>query len=136
MTAFVDTNVFIRLLTGDDPVKASRCRDLFQQVQNGKVSLVTTSTIVAEVTYVLVSSATYRYPRETIAQGMRPLLALQGLHIERKDEILAALDLWESSTLDFEDCLAVETTRRMSLDGIYSYDRGLDRIPDIRRLEP
>jgi predicted nucleic acid-binding protein len=134
--AFVDTNIFIRLLTGDDPVKTSRCRDLFQQVQHGKVTLVTTSTIVAEVTYVMVSSATYRYPREMIAQRLRPLLALQGLHIEHKDEILSALDLWEATTLDYEDCLAIETTRRLSLDGIYSYDRGFDRVPDIRRLEP
>ncbi len=136
MRAFVDTNIFIRLLTGDDPVKAGRCRDLFKQVQDGTLSLVTSSTIIAEVTYVLTSTATYRYPRGTIALGLGSLLVLPGLHLERKDEIIAALDLWEHSRLEFEDCLAIETARRMSLDGIYSYGRGLDRVPDIRRLEP
>ena len=47
-----------------------------------------------------------------------------------------ALDLWGASNLDFEDCLAVEHVRREHLDGIYSYDRELDRVPGIRRLEP
>jgi hypothetical protein len=43
-------------------VKARRCRDLCKQVQDGTLSRVTTSTIVAEVTYVLYSAATYRSP--------------------------------------------------------------------------
>jgi len=134
--AFVDTNIFIRFITGDDPIKEQRCLDLFTQVRNGTLTLVTTSTIIAEVTYVLTSLATYRFSRTDVAERLRPLLTLQGLHIDHKDEIVAALDLWEASRLVFEDCLAVETTRRMSLDAFYSYDRGLDRIPDIRRLEP
>lgn len=136
MKAFVDTNIFIRLITGDDPIKEQRCLDLFTQVRNGTVTLVTTSTIVAEVTYVLTSLVTYRFPRKDVAERLRPLLTLQGLHIDHKDDLMAALDLWETSTLDFEDCLAVETTRRMSLDAVFSYDRGFDRFRDIRRVEP
>jgi predicted nucleic acid-binding protein len=61
---------------------------------------------------------------------------LPGLNGERRDEIVAALEWWENASLDFEDCLAVETARRMSLDGIYALERGLDRVPDILRLEP
>jgi predicted nucleic acid-binding protein len=124
------------LLIGDDPVKVGRCRDLCKQVQDGTLSRVTTSTIVAEVPYVLSSAATYRSPRETLALGPGALLTLPGLNVERRDEIIAARELWEYASLDFEDCLAVETARRMSLDGIYSSDRGLDRVPDILRLEP
>ncbi|MBI2760864.1 MAG: hypothetical protein HYX51_05500 [Chloroflexi bacterium] len=50
--------------------------------------------------------------------------------------VLRALDLYGRTNLDFEDCMSVEHTRRLRLDGIYSYDRGFDRIPEIRRLEP
>jgi predicted nucleic-acid-binding protein len=109
---------------------------LFTQARNGTLTLVTTSTIIAEITYVLTSLATYRFPRTDVTERLLPLLSLQGLHIDHKDEIMAALDLWAASRMDFEDCLAVETTRRMSLDGIFTYDRGFDGVPDIRRLEP
>jgi hypothetical protein len=33
MTYFVDTNIFLRHLTGDDPVKAKACFEIFQRAQ-------------------------------------------------------------------------------------------------------
>ncbi|MCA9880322.1 MAG: PIN domain-containing protein [Thermomicrobiales bacterium] len=136
MIAFVDTNIFIRLLTGDDPVKERQCLALFRRARNGTITLVTTSTIIAEVTFVLTSRATYQFSRAEVALSLQALLALQSLQLDQKSEVMAALDLWERSTLDFPDCLAAEITRRMALDGIYSYDRGFDRLQGIRRLEP
>ena len=136
MRAFVDANIFIRLLTRDDPVKEQRCLELFKQARNGEVVLVTSSVIIAEVTFVLTSRAIYHFSRAEAALGIQTLLALQNLHLSQKSEVISALDLWETSTLDFPDCLAAEITRRMSLDGIFTYDRGFDRIPDVRRLEP
>lgn len=88
------------------------------------------------MTFVLTSRATYHFSRTEAALGIQTLLALQNLHLAQKSEVISALDLWEVTTLDFPDCLASEITRRMSLNGIYSSDRGLDRVPDLRRLEP
>ena len=52
------------------------------------------------------------------------------------DHVPGAKVTLAGTNLDFEDCLAIEQMRRDELDGIYSYDRGLDRIPGVRRLEP
>ncbi len=136
MKAFVDANIFIRLLTGDDPVKERQCLELFRRAKAGDVTLVTSSVIIAEVTFVLTSRATYNFSRRQVSLGLQPLLVLPHLQLEQKPAVMAALELWELTKLDFPDCLAVEMTQRMSLDAIYSYDRGFDRIPDIRRLEP
>lgn len=136
MSSYVDTNVFIRVLTGDDPEKAARCLALFQRVQRGEEILVTSEAVVAEITYVLTSRTTYNIPRAAIATALRPILALPGLHIVGKEAVLGAIDLWERVTIDFADCLAIEHARRLDLDGIYSFDRGHDRVPGIRRLEP
>lgn len=136
MRAFVDANIFIRQLARDDPVKERRCLELFRRARNGEVTLITSSVIIAEVTFVLTPRATYQFSRPEAALGIQTLLALQNLHLAQKSDVIAALDLWEASTLNFPDCLAAEITRRMSLDGIYSYDRGLGRVPAIRRLEP
>ena len=100
------------------------------------MSLVTSESIIAEITFVLSSKATYGISRPLVATALRPVLANPGLRVDHKRSILRALDTWESSNLDFEDCLSVEHVRRAGLDGIYSYDRDFDRVPDIRRLEP
>ncbi len=136
MSQFVDTNVIITLLTEDDPQKAKRCLELFQQVKRGEATLVTSEAVVAEIAYALTSRTTYAFPRELVAATLRPILVLPRLRMDEKATILRALDLWEEVNLDFADCLAIEHMRRLDLDAIYSYDRGLDRLPGIRRLEP
>ncbi len=135
MSEFVDTNVFVRLLTGDDPEKERRSLALFQRAQRGEIGLVTSESVVAEVVFVL-SGATYRVPRPAVATALRPVLINPGLRIDHKRSMMAALDLWEHSNLDFEDCLSVEHVRRAALAGIYSYDRDFDRVPGIVRREP
>lgn len=136
MSEFVDTNIFVRVLTGDDPHKAARCLALFQRAQRGEVTLITSESVVAEVAYVLSSRSIYQIPRATIAVALRSLLADPGFRIDHKESVLRALNLWKDTNLDFADCLSVEHVRRADLAGIYSYDRDFDRIPDIRRLEP
>jgi predicted nucleic acid-binding protein len=136
VSVFVDANIFIRLLTEDDPQKAARSLALFQRAQRGELDLVTSESVVAEVAYVLSSRTTYRIARATVAAALGPLLTDPGIQVEHKASILQALELWKDSNLDFTDCLSVEHVRRASLDGIYSYDRDFDRVPGIRRLEP
>jgi predicted nucleic acid-binding protein len=132
---FVDTNVFIRLLTNDDQKKFERCLDLFERAEQGHERLVTSESVVAEIVYVL-SSQISRVARPQIAQALRPVLENRGLTIEHKQAVLAALDLYESSTLDFEDCLSVAHVNRLALDSIISYDRDFDRVAKVRRREP
>jgi predicted nucleic acid-binding protein len=135
MSEFVDANIFLRLITGDDPEKAAQCFTLFQQARRGEVSLYTSESVVAEVVYVL-SRTTYRVPRADVEATLGSALANPGLRMDYKDSVLRALGYWHESNLDFEDCLSVQHIRRLALDGIYSYDRDFDRIPGIRRLEP
>lgn len=136
MSALVDANIFVRLLTGDDPEKATRCLSLFARSRRGEISLTTSEAVVAEVAYVLTSPKSYRIPRDVVAAALQPLLTDPGMQIDRKKAVLSALELWGSSNLDFADCLSVARVRFDNLDGVYSYDRDFDRIAGVRRLEP
>ena len=49
MKAVVDTNLFIRYLTNDDPEKADRISHLLDDAAAGQVTLVTTEMVLAEV---------------------------------------------------------------------------------------
>ena len=135
MSEFVDANIFLRLITGDDPEQAARCLELFERARRGDVSLHTSESVVAEVVYVL-SRAAYRTPRGAVEGAFGAVLSNPGLRMDHKASVLHALEHWHESNLDFEDCLSVQHVRRLALDGIYSYDRDLDRTPGIRRLEP
>ena len=136
MSTLVDANIFVRLLTGDDPEKAARCLSLVERARLGEVILATSEAVIAEVAYVLTSPKSYQLPRAAVAGALQPLLANPGLQVDRKSAVLSALDLWGHSNLDFADCLSAARIRFDNLDGIYSYDRDFDRISGIRRLEP
>lgn len=135
---FLDTNVIIRYLTGDDEVKAEACYELFQRVQRGEEELFTSEAVVAEVTFVLSSRrGPYRLSHEEVRSRLLPILSLRGLHLPQKNVCLGALDLYGASPfLDFEDALAVAHMERQGLTEIVSYDRDFDRVAGIQRVEP
>ena len=52
---FVDTDVILRLLTGDDPTKQQAARVLFEQVEKGVLTLAAPDTVIADAVFVLAS---------------------------------------------------------------------------------
>lgn len=135
---FLDTNVILRYLTGDDEAKAQACYELFQRVKRGEEDLFTCEAIVSEVVYVLSSPrAPYRLSHEEVRARLVPILMLRGLRLSQKRVYLDALDLYASSPfLDFEDALAVAHMRQHNLTQIVSYDRDFDRMAGVQRVEP
>ena len=135
---FLDTNVIIRFLTRDDPVKASACYRLFQRAATGAERLFTTEAIVAEVTYVLTSSRLpYQLTHREIRDRLIPIIALDGLMMPRKEACISALEIYASFPyLDFEDALAVAYMKQRGIEEIVSYDADFDRVAGIERTEP
>ena len=135
---FLDTNVILRYLTRDDEAKAEACYRLFQRVWRGEEELFTSEAIIAEVVYVLSSNrAPYRLSHEEIRARLVPILTLRGLRLLQKRVYLEALDLYAtSSSLDFEDALAVAHMERQGVTEIVSYDRDFDRVAGLQRVEP
>jgi predicted nucleic acid-binding protein len=133
---FVDTNIFIRHLTRDDPEKAQACYQLFLSAQRNEVALTTSEAVIAEVVYVLSSKQLYNLPREQIRALLYPLLTLRGFKLSGREIYLRALDVYASSDLDFEDAIAVAHMERHQLSEIYSYDRHFDQMSGLTRLEP
>ena len=133
---FVDANIFLRYLTRDDPEKAQACLALFQQAEQGEVTLFTTETIIAEIVYVLSSPRLYNLSRQDVRNRLMPLLTLPGLRMSKRSVALRALELYESHNVDFEDALAVAHMEQLGIETIISYDRDFDRFPQVTRAEP
>lgn len=134
---FIDTNVFVRYLTGDDSAKSEACYRLFQRVQTGEESVTTAEVIIAEVAYVLSSPALHHLANDEIAARLSPILSLRNFQLRYKRTYLRALDIYSNyPTLDFEDALAVAHMERQRISEIVTYDRDFDRVPGVKRTEP
>jgi predicted nucleic acid-binding protein len=130
---FLDTNVFIRYLTGDDPIKARACFDLFQRVKRGRETVTTTEAIIAEMVYVLSSPTLYHLSHADIRARLVPILSLRGFRLPHKCTFLQALDRCAAHPfLDFEDALTDVHMQRLGITELVSYDTDFDRLPDFR----
>ncbi|NJN82008.1 MAG: type II toxin-antitoxin system VapC family toxin [Caldilineaceae bacterium] len=136
MTAFVDTNIFLRFLTRDDPEKAEACQTLFQRARSGEADLVTSESVIAEVVFVLSSPRLYDLSRQDIRARLYPLLTLPGLRLPQRETCLHALELYAAFPVDFEDALTTAHMHRQNIAELYSYDKDFDRLPNVNRIEP
>jgi len=133
---FVDTNIFLRYLVNDDPIKAKAVLNVFKQASTNDVTLITTEAIITEIVYVLQSSKHYDLTPREIRARLHPLLMLNGLLLTHRATYLRALDLFTQLAMDFEDCLILAHMERQQINKLYSYDRGFDQIEEIERVEP
>ena len=137
MSGFVDANIIVRLVTQDDSDKARQCFELLERANRGEIELVTSEAVIAETVYVLSSRRLYGTPRQDIASYLGAFLTGSRVRIDHRETVLEALELYGGTNLHFVDCLCVAHARRATVPhAVYSYDRGLDQVPDIRRLEP
>lgn len=134
--AFLDTNIIVRYIAGDDADKMKACLNLLKAADNQKIILETTQTVIAEVVYVLRSKKLYGLAAEEVKKRLVPILSIRGLKIEHRDEVMRALDLMCTYEFDFEDGLSVAYMERQKLSDLYSYDRDFDQVTSILRVGP
>ena len=132
--ALVDANVILRYLTKDPPAMAEAALKIFNEARNGKILLLIIPITVAEVVWVLESF--YGYPKQQITETMIPFLMCEGLEVENLDLLIGALTLYHEKNLDFADAVLAITALRKGPKIICSFDRHLNRVDGLKRLEP
>jgi predicted nucleic acid-binding protein len=130
LTAFVDTNVLVRHLTGDPPEMARRATALLASGER----LLLADLILAECVYVLESF--YGVPREHVAEMMRAAIALPTIDTIDPASLLRALEVYEVDRLDFAVAYLVAQAEATDLRTIVSFDRSIDRVDSVTRREP
>ena len=137
MTApFIDTDVIIRFLTGDDMSKQAEAAALFEAIKAGDLVVHAPVTVIADAVYVLSSRRLYGVPRDAVGRLLTPIVRLPGLRIRNRRAILRALSLYAATTLDFSDALIVAEMERLHARVVCSYDEHFDQIHTLRRLAP
>jgi predicted nucleic acid-binding protein len=130
VSAFVDTNVLVRHLTGGPPDQAARATRLLAQA----TQLLLPDLIVAEVVYVLESF--YEVPRPRVAELVRAIVAFPTIEVADEPVLLRALEVYEVHRLDFADAYLVAEAETSGVNAVASFDRAIERVPTMRRVAP
>jgi predicted nucleic acid-binding protein len=130
VSAFVDTNILIRHLTGDPPQMAARATAYL----GAEDDLYLTDLVVAETIYVLESF--YEVPRPRVANAIRSLLAFVSMIVVDRGLLLRAVELYETARLDFAEAYLVACAESTGIFRVASFDKTIDRVGTVIRVEP
>ena len=130
MSAFIDTNILVRHLTGDPPELARRASEFLASGER----LLLTDLVLAECVFVLESF--YEVERAQVAALMRAAVALPAIATVDPASLLRALEVYEVDRLDFAEAYLVAQAEATGVREIVSFDRTIDRIDSVTRREP
>lgn len=130
MSAFVDTNILVRHLTGDPPEMAAQATAYLSSASE----LFLCDLVVVETVYVLESF--YKSPREQTAEAVRSLVAFRSIITVDAALLLRAIEIYETDRLDFAEAYLVASAETTGINKVASFDRSIDRIGSIERVNP
>ena len=90
--------------------------------------------VVAEVVYVLES--VYEVEREQVAELVRSIVGFPAVAVPDEGLLLRALEIYEQYRIHFAESYLTACAELSGVEVVASFDRDLDRVPTIRRLEP
>lgn len=129
MSAFLDTNVLMRHLTGDPPEQAGRATRFLAKADE----LLLADLIVAEVVYVLESF--YEVERAEVGRLVRAILAFPAIRTLDPDLLRRAIEVYERPGLDFAEAYLVASAEATGVGRVVSFDRAIDRVRTVERVE-
>ena len=131
---FLDTNVVLRHLLGDDPDHSPRATAYLGRVERGEVRVRTADTVVFETVFVL--ERTFRQPKVRIRDGVLAVLDLPGVVLPGKRRVHRAFELYVGVNIPFADAFHAALMESLGLTEVVSFDRDFDRVSGLRRVEP
>jgi len=130
LSAFVDTNVLVRHLTGRPTGQAKAATAYLAAADE----LYLTDLVLAETVYVLQS--VYEQSRPEVAEAMRSLVAFTPIVTVDPALLLRAIEVYEVDRLDFAEAYLVACAESTGVGAVASFDRAIDRVTTVVRVEP
>jgi len=120
---FVDTNYFLRYLRNDIPEQSKIADKLFLDAANGKKNIFTSLVVFFEVYWVV--SRSYVYSKDKILEVLRGILAMGFMVLDEKELLKKALDIYEKTSLELEDCYNIVYSEESGAKQFATFDKKL-----------
>jgi predicted nucleic-acid-binding protein len=122
-----DTNILVRLMTGDDARQTEIAERFIEQ--GAWVSVLA----LAEAIWVL--RTVYKRNAAGVVEAVEMMLANKNVVLEDSEVVAAALELFRSRpSLKFSDCLMLHLARKAGHLPLGTFDRALGRVDGTRKL--
>ena len=119
--AVIDTNLLVRYLVDDDPVKTKAVEALLQEAARGQWRLRIPGVVMAELVWVLESY--YRMDRQEIAELVESILNTPGVDVSDAEVISQAARSYGSGSMDFIDAVILAFAQATGIRTVFTYDR-------------
>lgn len=130
MSAFIDTNIIVRHLTGDPLAMAERATRFLANERE----LLLADLVLAETVDVLESF--YEAPRSQVAEAIRSMIAFESIMCVDTALLLRAVEVYETERLDFAEAYLVACAESTRVGRVASLDHAIDRVGTVERGEP
>lgn len=118
---FIDTNLFLRYLTNDQPKMADEVEKLLQRAAAGRLTLVTHVLVIAEIVWTLASF--YKVAREDIRDKVIAIINTEGIEVENAGLILQAAIAFAEKNVDFIDAYTAAWCAAHLVPAICTFDQ-------------
>ena len=98
---FVDSNVFLRFYTADDPKQQAEAQEVFLKAKAGELVLFCGPPVFFEIAWVL--NSCYKIPREEILDKLEAILAIPNLYVFDADYVKWAISLARENNQSYPD---------------------------------
>jgi predicted nucleic acid-binding protein len=75
-------------------------------------------------------------PAAEVAETLRTVIAFSAIRVVDDELLLRTVEVYEAHRLDFADAYLVANAERTGIDEVVSFDRAIDRVGTVRRVEP
>jgi|UniRef100_UPI0040475658 predicted nucleic-acid-binding protein len=117
----LDTNVLVRYIMQDDPKQSAKATALIEQLSPDNPGFITLVSVV-ELYWVLTSS--YGLTAQQVKQALVVLLRAKQIIVDRADQVLRALRVFDDGKADFADCLIERTAAAAGCEQTMTFDVG------------
>ena len=125
----IDTNVILRYLIGEE-ASTPGVFELFDRLIRNKEKVECPVIVFFQIIFVLKSF--YKIKISKIRNIMQDLLNIPGFYVPQKPVLASTLDIWEKHCGDIVDAYIVALSTSERGRKIYSMDKGLDKMTNIR----
>jgi predicted nucleic-acid-binding protein len=123
----LDTNVVVRYLTQDDPIRAQKATQVIEEgVDQGEVFYLT-SIVLCELVWVLEDA--YDYSRRDIETVLDRILRTAQFRFDHKDQLWLALHDYHVGPADFSDYLIGRLSTQAGCTETLTFDTSLKNSP-------
>ncbi|MEX0784479.1 MAG: PIN domain-containing protein [Dehalococcoidia bacterium] len=131
---FVDTNVLLRYFLRDHPEQFQAARLTIENITDPSDYLRVSPSTISEYVFVALGPL-YKRTRAEIAESVAAILG-GPFDVTERETVGQAVALYRDVHDDWDDCLLAAYALEQGDGSVVSFDRGLDRIPGLTRVEP